>query len=238
MGHGKVDALDSGRRRRVTRGVQHAHRHDAGLLAHARGARAVVAHSADDTGDVRPVAVGIHRVVVVVDKIVAVLRIRRSAVPHVGGEVFVRVVGAGIEHRHHDAAAVGDVAPGGLDIHVVARRAGDGRIGAAGDGLSCVLERPRLAVLAVVGRRRGAIEVVGLDVFDVRVITIGRERRLHRLADADPDLRPAGPIRVRKDGVPAGRRTRHAPLGAGCGSELHEHLARHVQRRSRTARRA
>ena len=99
-------------------GVQELEGHDLDVPVDAGDADAVVAHGADGAGDVRAVAVVVHRVAVVVDEVVAVdvvdvaVAVVVDAVagdlarvgPDVGGQVGVGVVDAGVDHGHDGRA--------------------------------------------------------------------------------------------------------------------------------------
>ena len=88
-------------------------------------ALAVVAHRADDAGDVGAVAIVVHRVAVVGDEIVAVYVAAKSRPagvgirPDIGGQVGIGVVNARIDHRDDDVVAAGADAPcaaGRIDV--------------------------------------------------------------------------------------------------------------------------
>ena len=73
--------------------VHHLDCHELGVRGDTRH-RTSDALSRDDTRTVRAMAVVIHRVVVVVDCVIAVMGTLRTAVPHAGGDVEVVVVDA------------------------------------------------------------------------------------------------------------------------------------------------
>ena len=157
----------------------------------ARDADAVVAGRADRPGDVRAVAVVVDRVVVVVRRSPSRAsrrrsrcrrcRCRRAAAaavlagvdPHVGREVGVRVVDAGVDHRDRHTGAAGRDVPrlGGVDVGV--RRARE-----AVDRLAGVVQAPEVRERRVVRRRFGVHDEVRLRVADARILAQLRQGRL------------------------------------------------------------
>src|SRR5690606_22145546 len=143
----------------TTAATQHAHRLHLGARRGAGDALGIVGHRRDGAGDVGAVPAGRIAAVVVarIGRVgvaaVAVTGDRAVADEVVAGDdvgVEVAVVGdAGIQHRHHDAAAGGHV---------------PGLVGA--DAAGGVEVAPLHAVMGVVGGEDGLHQLVDLDVLD------------------------------------------------------------------------
>ena len=118
--------------------------------------RRVVHGSGDGSGDVRAVTVIVHRVAVAEDEVVAA-RV-------VGCQVRVRVIDAGVDHRHRDVGAALQDVPGLRRIDV--------RVGRAGIQTQLAAKRPRDAVERLPG-------VVESPLF-VEVVVTRYDRRPHR----------------------------------------------------------
>ncbi len=126
-------------------------------------ALAIVGHRADRARNVRPVAVVVHRVAVVVRKIIAVNVVDEAVAvvilavaggfagirPDVRCKIAMGVVDAGVEHRHDDARASSSDVPGIRRI----------------DGVHA----PELTVLRIAGDRLDLIDRVALETGDVDV---------------------------------------------------------------------
>ena len=139
-------------------GVQHAQRHDLRLRSDADDAGAVLGRG-DRAGDVRAVAVGVLRVGVVVDEVVA------GHEP--AGEVRMAEVDAGVDDRDgHARAARGRPRLGRVDVGV-----GDAAV--PPDGLAEVVQAPLER-----GERLGGepARLVRLGPLDVRIGAQGGER--------------------------------------------------------------
>ncbi len=175
LGDRVVDGADGVLEGAAAAGVEELEGHDLDLPVHAGHADAVVAGRADGAGAVRAVVVVVHRIaaagdrveaVHVVDDAVAVVvhavaRDLGRVDPHVGGQILVRVVHAGVDHADDDVGAADAVVPrlDGVDVSVR---------GAA--GLAGVVEPVQLGEAGIVGRGAGVDDVVALGVEDLRVL--------------------------------------------------------------------
>jgi hypothetical protein len=102
-----------------------------------------------------------------------VLRLARVA-PHVGGQILVRVVHAGVDHAHHETGVAGGLVPGLGCVDVGVR---------ATARLTGVVEAPELAEAGVVGKLRVDVDaIVRLGVLDPGLAPELRED----LVDAPP----------------------------------------------------
>ena len=180
-------------------GAQELQRHDLGGPGNAGHAGAVVAARRYGAGDMGAVIMVVVGIAVVVDEVVAVIIVDiavaviidavagdlAGVAPHVGGEVGMRPVDAGVDDADNDAAA-GGVVPRLRRIDI--------RVGAPA-GLAGIVQPPELAEGRVVrGRVRfldgiDADDVVRLDIFEYLVVGERGNRRLHRSAGVDlPEL--------------------------------------------------
>src|SRR5262249_36880628 len=147
------------------------HGHDLDVPVDTGGAHGVVPHHADGAGDMGAVPVVVHRVAVPVDEVVAVVVVNEAiavvvgvvagdlprVMPHVGGQVRVRVVHPGVEDGDDDAAAPGGDVPGLVGVDVGVGRAG---------GLPSVEEAPVARQGGVVRHPGAAQDDIGLGVQD------------------------------------------------------------------------
>ncbi len=204
-----------GRRNGIVRRVVvgNLQRHQAHVPVDARDADAVVAHRADRSGHVRPVAAIVHRVVVVVVEVPAVdvVDVAVAVVvdvvagnlarvdPDVVGQIGMRVVDARVDNAHHDVRRPGRHVPGvhGADV-------GAGHAAA----LAGVVEAPQVAEIRIVGR-----------VFDLE-----REVRL--------EVRKAGEHRNVLDDVAVVHRQRRVDAKQARGAQVRvdRDFAGHAQR--------
>ena len=121
---GVVDRADGVGRVAAAGRIDELQRHDGHVPIHAGHALAVVAHRADDAGDVGAVAVVVHRVAVVGDEVIAVYVAGKAVAagvrigPDIGGQVGIGVIDARIDDGDDDVAAAGAYVPGGRQIDV------------------------------------------------------------------------------------------------------------------------
>jgi hypothetical protein len=239
---GVEHGADGGARGARAARAQELDRHDARAPAHARDAHSVVADGRDGARHVRAVAVVVARVVVVVAEVVAVDVVYEAVAvvvdavardlpgigPHIGGDVGMGVIHAGVDHRHDDARAAGLHVPRLGRVQVRVRPA---------PGLPDVVEAPQLGVARIVRLERHAHLVVEFDGCDLRV----PEQRGPRFPQVgvlpQPDQAPGIDRRGLQLAGPAEfvdfARTVVAGDGPGCvrgraGLEFHQQLVRAV----------
>ena len=144
-------------------------------------ALAIVADAADGAGDVGAVAVVVHNFAGVVDGVgavevidiavgVFVLTVGLAFAkafgallgvdPHVGGQVFMVVVDAGVDNGDDHIFGTGGDVPSGAGVHISA-------VGAA--GLAAVAQAPKFVKIGVVGRAGNMHQIVWLDIAHPRV---------------------------------------------------------------------
>ncbi len=194
-------------------GVQEFQRHDRHVPTHAGHADAVVAHAADGPGTVRPVAIVIHGIVVIVDEIPAVDIVDEAVAVvidpvvgnftgvgvDVGRQIGVSVVHARVDHAHDDVMGTGEHVPGdgGVDIRP---------LGTA--GLADVVHPPQIDKAWVIGKLHRFEDIVRFNEIDGGVILVPPDGIAHRktvelfLIRFDPfEMLDLGGPKVRQDGV-------------------------------------
>ena len=146
VGHSVIDTRNNGGGRACASCIQHAHRHDICFPAYAHTAFAIIAFSADDTGNMGAMTGEIHRVArcAIGSEIIPVQRVGISGItrPHICSQILRIIVDAGVHHGHQHRAAVGLQIPGRLQVHVIARCTGCRRIATGGNGLPGIFRRP------------------------------------------------------------------------------------------------
>ncbi len=153
-----------------------------------------------------PVAVVVHRIIVVADEVVSGMDEAypvvgdTGAVPHVAGQVLLVVIDPRIDHRHDHAAAVRNVTPCRHDVHVIARGTRVvGRVDLAvdalkrgiADRLAGVLECPELAEVRVIRHGHGMVSIVRLRDGDIGVCAVVRNRLSHGTSGRKGNAHPA-----------------------------------------------
>ncbi len=176
-----VDTADGIGDRAEARRTQELQREELDIPGHAGHAQRVVADRADRARDVGPVAVVVHRVVVVVAEVPAADVVDEAVAvvvdavagdlagvdPDVVGQVRVGVVDPGVDYRHDDVSASREEIPRVDSGDVCARySAGEPR----------VVQAPLKMESRVVGQRLGLDEEVRLEQLEARVVPVARER--------------------------------------------------------------
>ena len=187
----RADRVGGGAR---TLRIQELDRHDPHVPVHAGDAEAVVARRADRAGDVRAVAVVVHRVVVAVHEVPAAPVVDVAVVvvvdavaaaaaavlarvdPDLGAEVRMRPVDARVDHRHGHAGAARRHVPGLRRVDVGIRGPRE-----ALDRLAGVVQPPEVPEGRIVRQRVRLDDEVRLCVTDARILAQLVERRRGRV---------------------------------------------------------